>query len=230
MQTPAAAQPPDVSAPVQIKPDIYEHAVQAQHERTLGAEFARKCLKNLGWSQVLNVIQAITIGLLFWAYIHLPQHYVATENGRITPFYPTDKPVWSESDVRQFGADTISKSFTLDFVHYRDQMTAVSPNFNEEGFAGYNQALTTGSNILSLVRDKRMNLTNTVEPGVIARRGVIGDRYTWEFQYPVTMRLQGQNSSSPPLRYIFTLRIQQADVRLKPRGLEVTQTITNNAG
>jgi len=46
----------------------------------------------------------------------------------------------------------------------------------------------------------------------------------------VTLRLQGQNSNSPPLRYIFTLRIQQADVRLKPQGLEVTQTITNNAG
>lgn len=75
-----------------------------------------------------------------------------------------------------------------------------------------------------------MNLTNSVEPGVITSRGVIGGRYTWEFQYPVTLRLQGQNSSSPPLRYIFTLRVQQADVRLKPKGLEVTQTITNNAG
>jgi intracellular multiplication protein IcmL len=46
----------------------------------------------------------------------------------------------------------------------------------------------------------------------------------------VTLSLQGQNSSSPPLRYIFTLRIQQTDVQLKPKGLEVTQTITNNAG
>lgn len=230
MQNPDPALPPDAPAHTLTDPDAYEFAVQAQHERTLGAEFARSCLKKLGWSLKLNVIQAIAIGVLAWAYMNVPQHYFATEGGRITRVYPTDKPVWSESEVRQFGADTISKAFTLDFVHYRDQMTAVSPNFSEEGFAGYNQALTTGSNILALVRDKRMNLTNTVEPGVIARRGVIGDRYTWEFQYPVTMRLQGQNSSSPPLRYIFTLRIQQADVRLKPSGLEVTQTITNNAG
>lgn len=230
MQNSEPAQPSDVQAHTLTNPDAYEHAVQAQHERTLGAEFARSCLTKLGWSLMANVIQAIAIVVLIWAYMNVPQHYFATENGRITRVFPTDKPVWSENEVRQFGADTISKAFTLDFVHYRDQMTAVSPDFSEEGFAGYNQALTTGSNILALVKDKRMNLTNTVEPGVIARRGVIGDRYTWEFQYPVTMRLQGQNSSSPPLRYIFTLRIQQADVRLKPRGLEVTQTITNNAG
>lgn len=230
MHNPQPSAPSESAASELIDAKIYEHAMQAHHERSLGAEFARRCLKKLGWSLILNVLQAISIGVLIFMYINVPREYFATERGRITPVYATDKPVWSESDVRQFGADTISQAFTLDFVHYRDQMTAVSPNFSEEGFVGYNQALTTGSNILSLIRDKRMNLTNTVEPGVITRRGVIGGRYTWEFQYPVTLKLQGQNSSTPPLRYIFTLRIQQADTRLKQRGLEVTQTITNNAG
>lgn len=225
-------QNPQSPAPMEdlIDPATYEHALQAQHERMLGAEFARSCLKKLGWSLILNAIQAIAIGVLIFLYMNVPREYFATEGGRITPVYATDKPVWSESDVRQFGAQTISQAFTLDFVHFRDQMTAVSLKFSEEGFAGYNQALTTGSNILALVRDKRMNLSNTVEPGVITRRGVVGGRFTWEFQYPVIMRLQGQNSSTPPLRYIFTLRIQQADTRLKKSGLEVTQTITNNAG
>ncbi|WP_324030836.1 conjugal transfer protein (plasmid) [Pantoea sp. JZ2] len=230
MQNPETAVPVTPTAAVISDPEAFEHAVQAQHARSLGAEFARSCLKKLGWSLILNVIQAVTIGVLLFLLMHVPREYLATEGGRITPFYPTDKPVWSESDVRQFGADTISRAFTLDFVHYRDQITAVSTDFSEEGFAGYNRALVTGSNILSSIRDKRMNLTNTVEPGVITRRGVIDGHYTWEFQYPVTIRLQGQNSSTPPLRYVFTLRIQQADTRLKPRGLEVTQTITNNAG
>lgn len=228
MQNTQPAAPPE--AAVMTDPDAYEHAVQAQHERSLGAEFARSCLSKLGWSLILNVILSIITGVLLYLYVNVPREYFATERGRITPVYATDRPVWSENDVRQFGAETVSRAFTLDFVHYRDQMTAASADFSEEGFAGFNQSLTTGSNILSLIKDKRMNLTNTVEPGVITRRGVIGGRYTWEFQYPVTLKLQGQNSSTPPLRYIFTLRIQQADTRLKPRGLEVTQTITNNAG
>ncbi|WP_455865291.1 DotI/IcmL/TraM family protein [Pantoea agglomerans] len=230
MQNPQHAALPQEAAVALTDTAAYEHALHAQHERTLGAEFARTCLKRLGWSLSLNVIQAIVIGVLMVIIFFLPREYFATEGGRITPLYPTDKPVWSESDVRQFGAETVSRAFTLDFVHYRDQMTAAAADFSEEGFTGYNQALTTGSNILALVRDKRMNLTNTVDPGVITRRGVVGGRYTWEFQYPVTLRLQGQNTSTPALRYIFTLRIQQADPRLKPRGLEVTQTITNNAG
>lgn len=210
--------------------NIYKHAVAAQHEKSLGTAFAHRCLSVALWSCATSSGLLILVGILVWMVYHPPKAYFATEDGRITQVYPTDVPVWSDNAVRQFGADTISDAFTLDFVHYRNQMTSVSPRFSEEGFVGYNQALTVGSNILSLVRDKRMNLTNTSEPGVIRSRGVINGRYTWEFQYPVTLMLQGQSSSSPPLRYIFTLRIQQADVRLKPKGLEVTQTITNNAG
>jgi intracellular multiplication protein IcmL len=230
MQNPQPAAPPEEAAVEITDPTAYTYAVGAQHARSLGAAFAHRALAVAMWSCATSTGLIIVIAVLAWMVYHPSVNYFATENGRITQVYPTDKPVWSESEVRQFGADTISQAFTLDFVHYRSQMTTVSPDFSEEGFVGYNQALTVGSNILALVKDKRMNLTNSVEPGVITSRGVIGGRYTWEFQYPVTLRLQGQNSSSPPLRYIFTLRVQQADVRLKPKGLEVTQTITNNAG
>ncbi|MBO1811651.1 DotI/IcmL/TraM family protein, partial [Serratia ureilytica] len=56
-----------------------------------------------------------------------------------------------------------------------------------------------------------------------------GGRYAWEFQYPVTLKLDGQQESGLPQRFIFTLRIQQTDVRTKPAGLEVTQVISTNA-
>lgn len=226
MQSSSPAAPPEkiVSDPT------YADVIAAQRERSLGAAFAHRCLAVAMWSSAVSTVLVFVVAVLVWMVFHPPIKYFATENGRITPAYPTDVPAWSESAVRQFGADTINEAFTLDFVHYRDQMTGVSPRFSEEGFVGYNQSLTVGSNILALIRDKRMNLTNTSAPGVIKSRGVINGRYTWEFQYPVTLSLQGQNTSSPPLRYIFTLRIQQADVRLKPKGLEVTQTITNNAG
>jgi len=224
-QAQAAAQASDANPDAQT----YAHALTAQHERALGAAFAHRCLSALIWSGSANVVLAMVAAVLIWMVYHPPTKYFATENGRLTQAYPLDQPAWSESDVSQFGADTIRDGFTLDFVHYRNQMTAVSPRFSEEGFVGDNQALTS-ANVLAAVRDKRMNLTTSTEPGVITSRGVINGRYAWEFQYPVTLRLQGQNSNSPPLRYIFTLRIQQADVRLKPQGLEVTQTITNNAG
>lgn len=226
MQSPET---PAIEPPKPEDAEIYGPAITAQHERSLGAAFAHRCLAVAMWSSAMSTLLVVAVIVLVWMVYHPPMKYFATEQGRVTQIYPLDSPAWSESDVRKFGADTISAAFTLDFVHYRTQMTAVSPRFSEEGFVGYNRALTS-SNVLASVRDKRMNLTTSTEPGVISSRGVINGRYTWEFQYPVTFSLQGQNTNSPPLRYIFTLRIQQADVRLKPLGLEVTQTITNNAG
>lgn len=206
-----------------------KHAVAAHIHNSLGTAFAYKCLRIIHWGTGGNTIQAVIIGVLLYFVLHPPVKYFATENGRITQVYATDAPIWNESDVSQFGADTIRYAFTLDFVHYKNEMTAVAPRFDHLGFDGYISALQS-SNILSAVRDKRMNLSVSVDPGVITKRGVINGRNAWEFQYPVTYRLQGQNSDGPPSHYILTLRIQQADVREKPLGLEVTQIISTNAG
>ncbi|MEB0222238.1 DotI/IcmL/TraM family protein, partial [Pseudomonas sp. AB12(2023)] len=204
------------------------HAMAGQRHRELGAAFAHRCLIVLLW---VGVGLALSIGLniyLGWQVAHAPVKYFTTENGRVIPAFPLDKPGFSQSDVAAFGADTIRNSFTLDFVHYRNQMTAVSEDYSEMGYPDYYKALTT-SNVLAAVRDQRMNLSVEVGPGVIRSRGAPGGIFTWEFQYPVTLKLEGQQSSSPPQRFIFTQRIQQTDVRVKHKGLEVMQVITSNA-
>ena len=116
----------------------------------------------------------------------------------------------------------------MDFVHFRDQTTRLSPRYSDEGYQDYYKALTA-SNVLASVKDQRMNLSVEIGPGVIRSKGKLGDVYTWEYQYPVTLKLDGQQTSSPAQRFIFTQRIQRTDVQVKPKGLEVTQIITSNA-
>lgn len=67
-------------------------------------------------------------------------------------------------DIAGFGADTLQRAFTMDFVHYRQQMTSVMTRFTNQGYADYYKALTS-SNVLKMVRDQRMNLSTTVSPG-----------------------------------------------------------------
>lgn len=206
----------------------FEHALQLQRDRALGAAFAHRCLTALLWTAPALVLSVCVNGYLGWMVAHPDVKYFATEGGRVTKVIPTDKPGHSQSDVSAFGADTIRESFTLDFVHYRDQMTQLGERYSEVGYEDYYKALAT-SNVLKAVKDQRMNLSVDVGPGVIRSRGKLGDKYAWEFQYPVTLKLDGQQSSSPPQRFIFTQRIQQTDVRVKNAGLEVTQVITTNA-
>jgi len=206
----------------------FEHAMVLQRNRELGAAFAHRCLTVLLWGGAALVLSLISNIYLGWQVAHPPVKYFSAEKGRVTPIFPLDKPGFSQSDVSAFGADTIRDSFTLDFQHYKDQMTRVGERYSEAGFQGYYKALTT-SNVLEAVKVQRMNLSVDVGPGVIRSRGAPGGIFTWEFQYPVTLKLDGQQSSSPAQRFIFTQRIQQTDVRVKNAGLEVTQVITSNA-
>lgn len=206
----------------------YAHALSMQRQRELGAAFAHRCLNVVVWLCVALVLSLSLNGYLGWQVAHPPVKYFATEKGRLTPAKPTNIPAFSSEDVAAFGADTLRQGFTLDFVHYRAQMTRVEPRFNDQGFEGYNKALTS-SNILAAVKNQRMNLSVDVAPGVIRSKGLLGDRFIWEFQYPVTLKLDGQQTSTPAQRFIFTLRIQRADVQEKPAGLEVTQMISTNA-
>jgi intracellular multiplication protein IcmL len=206
----------------------FDHAMDQQKKRELGAAFAHRCLNVASRSSVALILSLLLNGYFGWLVAHPPIKYFTTENGRIIRVNPTDKPAYSQTDVSKFGADTIRESFTLDFVHYRDQTTKLGERYSEQGYSDYYTALNT-SNVLAAVKKQRMNLSVEVGPGVIRSRGAPGGVVTWEFQYPVTLKLEGQTTSSPAQRYIYTLRIQRVEEDVKNAGLEVTQVITSNA-
>lgn len=174
---------------------VYDEAVRLQNEQALGATFARKLLTSnliLGTAFLLTTsLSAVTL----WKVYHPDNHYFATENGRVTPIYPLNKPAWSMEDIAGFGADTLQRAFTMDFVHYRQQMTSVMTRFTNQGYADYYKALTS-SNVLKMVRDQRMNLSTTVSPGVVHSQGIINGIYTVRVQYPVSLKLDGRGAFS----------------------------------
>lgn len=208
--------------------EAFVHAQDLHRKRELGAAFAHRCLTialQLGAALILSIS---VNGYLVWKVAHPDVKYFATEDGRIIEVHPTDKPHYSQEDVGKFGADTIRKSFNLDFVHYRDQMTRAESSYNDLGYQDYYNALVT-SNLYAAVKEQRLNLSVEVGPGVIRSKGKPGGIYTWEFQYPVTMKLDGQTTSSPVQRFYFTQRIQRVEENVKPAGLEVIQVISTKA-
>ncbi|CNB82833.1 Macrophage killing protein with similarity to conjugation protein [Yersinia similis] len=115
---------------------------------------------------------------------------------------------------------------TLFRTGHKQQMNAVSDRFSREGYISYYNALTA-SNVLSSITGKKMNLSPSVEPGVVRTKGLLDNGvYAWEIQYPVSLKLEGQTNSLPAQRFIFSVFIQRADVTDKPDGLEVTQLVT----
>lgn len=217
-----------MQALVVAEEQAFLHAQNAQRQRELGVAFAQRCLTALIWCGGALVLAIVVIGMLGWQVAHPQVKYFTTENGRIVEIKPKDQPAFSDSDVSAFGADTIRDSFTLDFIHYQDQINRVKERYDDVGYSGYYTALNT-SNILASVKNQRMNLSVDVGPGRIRAKGKQGDVFAWEYQYPVTLKLDGQVTGSPAQRFIFTQRIQRTDVEVKNKGLEVVQLISSGA-
>nr|WP_233473717.1 DotI/IcmL/TraM family protein [Phytobacter diazotrophicus] len=167
--------------------------------------------------------------VLVWAIFQKDRDYFATDSGRLVRLAPTSEPAWSQDDATAFGSQALTRAFNLDFVHYREQVSAVAPLFSEDGHASYIEALNN-SNILDALKKDRMNLTATVGAGVVVRRGRLNDgTWFWTTQYPVRLRLVGQTNSRPEQPFVFEITIQRVDPRLKPVGMEIRQIISRNS-
>lgn len=209
----------------------FVEAYKLQVGQQLNAGFARKCLITAMSAIGLCVALVPLTGFLAWKVAHPPVKYFATNNGTVLEIHPTNIPAYKDDDVVVFGEKIIQDAFRLDFKNYRAQISAMQQKFSEEGFISYYNALTT-SNPFKAVRDDKMLMSPTISrKGVIRKRGNMGGTgvYAWEIQYPVTLTLDGQQRSLRPQEFIFIIRIQRADVKIKPEGIEVASIVTKAA-
>ncbi|TGC21121.1 hypothetical protein CQJ27_25595 [Escherichia sp. E1130] len=206
-------------------------SMQLHKDRMLNASFARKCLAVALVSVFFNLAQFPVNAWLVWQVAHPPVKYFATLNGSVLAQYPTSEPAYSDDDVIAFGDKVVRSAFQLDFKNFRTQISDQQQKFSEGGFASYYSALTNSNLFAKVKTDKLLMSANITRKGMIYRRGREGSDgpYIWEVQYPVTLSLDGQTRSLPPQNFIFTIRIQRTDVRLKSEGIEVASVVTRDA-
>lgn len=230
----SAASPEEApSAEAELNPEHvpFMEAMQLQKDRMLNASFARKCLAVALVSVSFNLVQFPVNAWLSWQVAHPPVKYFATLNGSVLAQYPTSEPAYSDDDVIAFGDKVVRSAFQLDFKNFRTQISDQQQKFSEDGFRSYYSALTNSNLFAKVKTDKLLMSANVTRKGMIYRRGREGSDgpYIWEVQYPVTLSLDGQTRSLPPQNFIFTIRIQRTDVRLKPEGIEVASVVTRDA-
>lgn len=209
----------------------FMEAMQLHKDRMLNASFARKCLAVALVSVSFNLVQFPVNAWLVWQVAHPPVKYFATLNGSVLAQYPTSEPAYSDDDVIAFGDKVVRSAFQIDFKNFRTQISDQQQKFSEDGFRSYYSALTNSNLFAKVKTDKLLMSANITRKGMIYRRGQEsqGGPYIWEVQYPVTLSLDGQTRSLPPQNFIFTIRIQRTDVRLKPEGIEVASVVTRDA-
>lgn len=176
----------------------------------------------LGTALVISISANAALG---WMAAHPVREYFATDNGRLFPLIPMSQPYRKAADVIQYAKDTMNRSFTLDFLNWRQQLEDVRPGYTKNGFKSFIASLKE-SGALATVRDRRMNMSITAGTGVLTKEGIEDGTYVWYIEVPIEVKLAGQTSELPPQRFLATIRIERISTLDSIEGIGLGQLVT----
>lgn len=177
---------------------------------------------------VLSVGLVMSIGLncaLGYFAVHPDRQYFATDNGRMFPMIPMSRPYRKTADVIQYAADTLTRSFTLNFQDYRQQLEDNRARWTKAGFKSFLDNLQS-SGVLASVKQRRMNMSITAGTGVLVKEAIQDGVYLWVVQMPIEVKLVGQTNELPPQRYLATVKVERVSTLDSIEGIGLSQLIT----
>lgn len=205
--------------------DAIAPAVRAAKRREAIQWLARSSVK-LNFMLSISLLVSVTGNcVLGWFAAHPVREYFATDNGRLFPVIPMSQPYRKAADVIQYAKDTMNRSFTLDFLNWRQQLEDVRGDYTQDGFESFIGSLQS-SGVLETIRTRRMNLSITAGTGVLVKEGIESGVYVWYVEVPLELKLAGQTTELPPQRFLGTIRIERVPTVDAIGGVGVGQLVT----
>lgn len=237
------ASPPDAAleAPQTVEDELSTigkslHRTNDAIEPALRLQRQARFLKGIADSSVrLNFVLTALLGLsvilncgLGWVSTHPDREYFATDNGRLFPLIPLSRPYQKSADVIQFGKETLTRGFTLDFLNWRQQLEDLRPYFTREGFAQFIDNLER-MGILDAIKQRRMSMSASVGTAVLVADGVKDGVYHWDLEMPIEIRLEGQTQRLPAQHFTAHVHVVRIPTLDSVRGIGTASVVTDPA-
>lgn len=180
----------------------------------------------------ISLIQTIVIGLLAVGIISLfftvrvkQVYFATTSDGRIINIVPLNEPYRSPAEVIAWAASTAQNVMRFGYFDYRTRLQQVASDFTDTGWTAFNNALKQ-ANIIEAIEQRKLVVTMDINAAPeIKNAGVLNGVYTWQLEFPVTIKYGG---NAPPAPTSTTLRLQVVRVSTlqNPDGLSIEQWVT----
>jgi len=171
---------------------------------------------------LLIVINCLLVGTIFYKVSHppKPQYFATTADGRMINWHPLTDPVVSNSYVTQWTANAVRQSFSLDFIHWRQQLQTASGDFTHYGWKTFLNALQSSNNLTTLTKLKMVsNATVTGAPKIIQEE-VVDGHYAWKVQMPILVTYTNAVRSIP-MPMIVTVIVLREPVQTNPNRIAI---------
>lgn len=154
-----------------------------------------------------------------------PVYFAVTDDLRIKQMSPMDEPNISESALLNWTSRTITETFALDFVHWRDQLMKVKPEYTEDCFKQLIGSLQDAGN-LQMIKDRRLVLSAVVKNSpVVTAKGVVDGRMTWKMEFPISFSYESSERVVATQDLLCTVMARRVSVHDHPRGIQLAQMV-----
>jgi len=138
----------------------------------------------------INCILAFTI-FYKWTNPPPPQYFATTADGRIIGLHQLSDPVVPDDFVVQWVANAVREAFSLDYMHWRNQLQEASNNFTPDGWKYFLSSLKSSNNLKTLTNLKMVsNATVTSAPQVVQKE-IVGGHFAWKVQMSLLVTYEG---------------------------------------
>ncbi len=155
-----------------------------------------------------------------WKHPAQPQYFATTADGRIIKISALDDPAVSDDFVVQWAAESLRKSFSLDYLHWKNQLQEAQRNFTPDGWNYFTDALKKSNNLTTLVDLKMVSNVEVTSSPEIITKAVVGGHYAWNIKIPVLLTFtNGKKTIRTPID--FTVIVLRESAQYYPQKIAI---------
>lgn len=149
-----------------------------------------------------------------------PQYFAITPDGRIIKNYRLDDPIFPDNQILQWTADAVRQTFSLDYMHWQDQLQTASSKFNEAGWREFLKALKSSNNLETLTKLKMVSNAEITGAPRLLQKMPLGGHYVWKVQLPILVTFNN-NAQVIPVPMEVTLIVMRVPVEESPERIAI---------
>lgn len=180
----------------------------------------------------LGVVVALIISLslnLFQFFSKPPHKYFALTNElRVIELTPTEKANLSQEKLLNWAAETVCRTFTFDFLNYRDVLMGVRSNYTSGCFDSIYKSLESSGNLDMILSKRLVTRATLAGTPVIIKEAVIKGHRMWKIEVPIMISYESSQGIEANQSLVGSLIVSREDERKVPRGVAIHQLILKN--
>lgn len=189
--------------------------------------------RNLRWSLLGNILLGVALSASVfghaWTAINppKPEYFATTADGRIIPLVPISEPYVAPEVLLTWTSQAVTKAYTLNHIHYKEQLSSMRELFTAQGFRAHEAALKAAGIPETLQKYRAITQVVSTAPPIITNQGIIAGRYAWSIKLPIQITYQGASSVSAPQTNTVELLVVRVPTNELPRGYAIHQIVTH---